>query len=128
MSKYKSSAIAAAIATLALVMANDATPADKKAELQSQIDGLEALDAENADNAAAATEAQEVIGDLKEQLKGVIAKKAVDSKKPVVEIDGEKYEVNCGAHGVGSAAEVAKNEEACKRILKKEGQTILTKI
>ncbi len=62
MSKYKSSAIAAAIATLAVVMANDATPDVKKAKLQTQNAGVWALDTENAQKCGTATEALEGIG------------------------------------------------------------------
>ena len=73
-------------------------------------------------------QASETILELKSQLKDALNTKADASAKPVVEVDGVKYEVNHGAHGYGSAKEIAADPKKAKKLLKLKGQNVLTEI
>lgn len=73
-------------------------------------------------------DANDVITDLKQQLADATTKAEAVSSTPVVTIDKVKYQVNSGAHGFGSAEEIAKNPEFAKKILSKSGQNVLIKL
>ncbi|HVW97510.1 MAG TPA: hypothetical protein VHA56_16170 [Mucilaginibacter sp.] len=96
--------------------------------LEEALEQIKKLQADNGDLAGQVNEAKGVITDLKAQLKSAREKAASDSKVPTIKIDGVTYQVNHGAHGIGNAAALAKNEEACRKILARKGQQALTKI
>src|ERR1700731_2927476 len=122
MADIKNKAIVAILAAIAIAF-NDAAATDaQKTSLKEASDQLIALDGQlDIEQTAAASqlaEASEVITDLKGQLVGALSIKADTSKKPIGVVDGVSYEVNSGAHGIGSAEDVAKNVDAMRGILK----------
>jgi hypothetical protein len=113
---------------LSVVLAGLITEAAAYPALKTKLEGFKAdFDALDADNSAQLAEAAETVQELKAQLASALDIKADASKKPVVEIDGQKYEVNHGSHP-HSAEKISKDPELAKSILKIKGQNVLSVI
>ncbi len=71
------------------------------------------------------SEAGEVIKDYAVQLSDALEKAADKSEFPVGEYAGVKYQVISGAHGIGTAKEIAADPEKLAKILNIKGQAVV---
>jgi UDP-glucose 6-dehydrogenase len=98
------------------------------ATIEEALPVIAELQKTNGDLATSLNDAKTVIAELKEQLESAKTDAAAQSTVPVVTIDGVKYQVNHGALGIGSPADIVANPDLGKKILAIEGQQALTKI